>query len=111
MAVRADGNTARLANHKARVRTAVLGTKARPSIVRPIDVWGGLKTKDSPVIAASFVEYLMFGPDAEKFPKFLAAFKPSDDQPFPSVAAALADLQWSPEALEIGWKQWVARGK
>jgi len=110
-AVRADGNPTRLAAYRSRARAAVLGTKTKPAGARPIDVWGGLKTKDSPVIAASFVEYLAFGPEAEKFPKFVTAFKPGDNMLTPTPEAALADAGWKPEALEIGWKQWVAKQK
>ena len=111
VAVRADGNSVKLANHRSKVRAAVLGTKSKPAYVRPAEVWGGLKTKDSGTVATSLVEYLVYGPGADKFPKFLAALKPSDDRPNPSVEAALADLEWKPEALEVGWKQWVAKQK
>src|SRR5688572_16785753 len=47
-AVRADGNPARLASYKVRVRGAVLGTKAKPALVSPVDVWRGVATRDSP---------------------------------------------------------------
>jgi hypothetical protein len=77
----------------------------------PVDVWRGVATKDSPIVAASLAEYLAFGPDADKFPKLLAALKPSDDRPSPTVETAFADLEWRPEAVELGWKQWVAKLK
>jgi hypothetical protein len=111
MAVRADGNTARLANHRSKARAAVLGTKSKPSPVRLSDIWSGQKAKDSDLIAASFVEFLAFGPPAEKFPSFVAAFRVSDERPMPTVQTAIADLEWKPDALEIEWKQWVLKSK
>jgi len=37
--------------------------------------------------------------------------KPSDTNAAPTVASALTDLEWSPEALEVGWKQWLLKLK
>jgi hypothetical protein len=111
VAARADGNPTRLSSYRARVRAAVLGTKSKPALVSPVDVWRGVATRDSPTVAASLAEYLAFGPEADKFPKLLAALKPSDDRPSPTVETAFADLEWRPEALELGWKQWVAKQK
>jgi hypothetical protein len=70
-----------------------------------------LKTKDSPFAAASLVEFMAFGHEAEKFPKFVASFKPDDNGLTPSPEAILTDLGWRPEALEVAWKQWVAKQK
>lgn len=109
IAIRSDSNPTRLSNYRSRARAAVLGTRTRPAGARLADVWGGIRTKDTPVITASLVEYLAFGPEAEKFSRFLAAFQPSDENPEPSAESALAALEWQPEALELGWKQWVAR--
>jgi hypothetical protein len=109
--VRADGSTSRLSGHRAKARTAVLGTKTRPSLVRLADIWSGQKTKDSDLVAASFVEFLAFGPPAEKFPAFVSAFRVSDERPMPTVQTALADLEWKPDALELEWKQWVLKAK
>lgn len=102
---------AKLAAYKARSKAAVLGTKARPVPVRAADVWEGTQSKNRDLIAASLAEYLAVGPEAAKFPKFLAGFKPTEQVESPTVATALEAAEWKPDALETGWKRWVATGK
>lgn len=110
IAARAEG-PAKLTTFHTKTKSAVLGTRSRPVLVRAADVWGGQKGKDGDLVAASFVEFLVFGPEADKFPKILSALKPSDTQPMPTMAAALADLEWRPEVLDLAWKQWVSKQK
>jgi hypothetical protein len=110
IAVRSEGGP-KLSAYRTKVKAAVLGSKAQPIPARVSDVWNGQKGKDSDLVSASLAEYLAFGPEAEKFPKLLSALKPSDTQPMPTVATALTNLEWTSDALEIGWKQWVAKQK
>lgn len=108
---RADPSPAKLSAYKSRLKAAAVGTRARPALIRMTDIWSGQKTKDSDMVSASFVEFLLYGPGAEKFPQFLASFRPSDDQPEPSTWGALGIYEWKSDETELAWKQWIARMK
>lgn len=107
--VRADANGSRLGAHRAKVR-ALYG-RTRGQAFTTAAVWGDVASPQGELVTASFVEYLAFGPDADKFPAFVEAFKPGETGDAPSVAAVLTAMEWKPEALEAGWRKWVATGK
>lgn len=61
-------------------------------------------------VAASLVEYMIFG-KAVKVGAFLEAFRPTSDQmdiekPTSSILEA---VELTPEKLDLGWKQWLAK--
>jgi hypothetical protein len=101
----------RYADYKTRAKSLVVGTAARPSFVKVTDVWGGTKNKDSAIVAASLVDFMAFGPEASKFPRFLKGFQPSDERPEPNVQTALDAAEWKTDVLERAWKTWVLKGK
>jgi hypothetical protein len=105
---RAEGNAAKLTALKAKQR-ATFGKKTVGSF-KVGNVWGTDKVKDQDVLAASFVEFLLFGPDA-KFDKFVNAFKPGENANGPvPTSTALAALEWTDEAaLDNLWKGWVVK--
>ena len=107
--VRADAGGARLTAHRSKVKA--LYNKTRGQGFKTASVWGDTATPESELLAVSFVEYLVFGPDAEKFPAFLEAFKPGETGDAPTVAAVLTAMDWKVETLEAGWRKWVATGK
>ena len=107
--VRFDASGSRLSAHRSKVRS--LYNKTRGQGFTTAAVWGGTASAESELLAASFVEYLAFGPDADKFPAFVEAFKPGETGDAPTVAAVLEALEWKADALEAGWRKWVATGK
>jgi len=111
MVLRGDSKLTAVSAYKAKVKTLVTGSKTKPSAVRANELWEGDKSKDYDLIAASFVEYLVYGPEAEKFASILSNFKPTATGEQPTFAAILTELEWKPESLDSGWKKWVATGK
>lgn len=108
--LRADGGATRLSAFRTKVKG--LYTKTRGAPFKPAVVYDPMATgPDVDTLTTSFVEYLAFGPEAEKFPKVVQALKPSEEAPNPTVATALAAVEWTPEAIEAGWKKWVMTGK
>ena len=105
--MRTEGNAARLTAFKAKQRAVF--AKKTVGTFKVGTVWGADKAKDQDILAASFVEYLLFGPDA-KFDKFANAFKPGEGTPTPTTANALEAVEWKDEAvLDTLWKGWVVK--
>jgi hypothetical protein len=76
------------------------------------DVWDGkLNAEEAPVLRASLVEFLAYGPGAETFPKFIEAFKPAPNGQPKTVAEALKAVRYEPERLNQRWHAWVATGR
>lgn len=95
---------------KAAIRKVVLA-KTRPMPVKPTDGWAQGDMPDKALIATSVIDYLVFGPEAAKFPSVLAGFRESDENPNPTIDAALKSAGFTPEGLEKAWKKWVQTGK
>jgi hypothetical protein len=96
-----------------RTRLKGLFAKPRLSAFQAANVWGGEAAgwKDGDTYTTSLVEYMVYGPDADKFAKFLAGYKPTTDRRNPDTASALEDARWVPERLDSDWKTWVLKGK
>ena len=109
MVIRSAGGAA-LTDFHAKSRAAVVGTKSKMSPVRLADVWG-VKTKDSDIVSASVVEYMMYGVEGDKFFAFAAGFKPSETVLAPTVESAFEGVEWKMDAFELGWKIWVSKQK
>lgn len=63
------------------------------------------------LIRASLLEYLAFGPDAEKFPILVKAFKAEMPNAGPKpIDAVLATVKLYPEKLDRMWSNWVKAG-
>ena len=109
VAVRLDAKA--LDAHKAKVKGLVART--RPGAVQAADVWGDAAklAKDADTFGTSLAEYMAYGPDADRFAKFLAGFKPTEKQRYPNAVTALEDAKWAPERLDADWKAWVTKQK
>jgi hypothetical protein len=108
--LRMDGSANRLMEHRGRVRS--LYSRTRGLAFQTAVVWGDKTIPQSELLATSLVEYLTFGPAAEKFPAFLAGFRPQDENAAPPTTnAVLSGMEWKVEDLEAGWRKWVVTGK
>jgi hypothetical protein len=74
------------------------------------DVWGGnLDTTEAPILQASLMDYLAYGPGSSKFVKFVEGFKPEDNVPMKTVAQALEAASIPADTLDKRWKEWAAK--
>jgi hypothetical protein len=95
-------------NDRIKVRQ-LLARRMNP--VKPSDGWMGSEEKERPFIAASVVEYLVFGPESAKFPMLLAGFRASEENVSPNMDTALKAAGLTPEGLDKAWRKWVQSGK
>ncbi len=93
-----------------KAKLKVLADKADAKL-SPADVWAASDNPDAELLAVGFVDYLVFGPPADKFPRFLTGFKPTDEVQQPTVQTALAAAGLKPEWLADGFKAWLSGGK
>jgi len=109
--LRAEGNATKLAAFKAKVKA--LATKSRGAALQLRFVWGEgvAATPEAELVAHGFVDYLVYGPGAEKFPMILTALKPAEGNDEPSVPKAFAAADWKMEDAEAAWRKWVLTGK
>jgi hypothetical protein len=74
------------------------------------DVWGEtLDGDEAAVLAASVADYLAYGPESSKFPKFVAGFKPDNGQDKKTAAQAFESAGMTPEKLDAKWRIWVIK--
>ena len=109
MVLRVDGNAAKLAAYKVKVRGLI--AKGKTVTAKASDAWGEAKTKETDTITVSVVDFLLFGPDSTKFAKVLSGFKPSEERPTPTVEQSLEVADYKPDTLDAAWKAWLAKGK
>lgn len=95
--------------YRTKVKTLVTGKSKAPVWAK--DLWNGSKVPERDLIAASFVEYLAFGPIAEKFVGFVRTAKGTPDDDKPMIDAAITGLETNADNLDAAWKQWVVKGK
>jgi hypothetical protein len=113
--MRSGKNDAALAMFRSKQKAVVLATGTNAITMN--QVWEATIKKDTDAVAASAVEYLAFGPPAEKFQPFCKALKNLDVleekglAPDQAVVSALATVEWTIEGLDYGWKEWVKKGK
>jgi hypothetical protein len=110
MVVKCAGGAA-MSDYRSKAKSAVVGTKSRPAPSRLADVTGGVKTKDGEILAASVIEYMMYGIEGDKFFAFAAGFKPNEMVAEPTVDSAFAGVEWKMNEFEIGWKVWHSKQK
>ncbi len=70
---------------------------------------GSADAEDTPLLAASVVEYLAYVGGAARFPKFVEGFKPEEKSPTPTAAQAMEAAGISASKVESGWKAWAAK--
>ncbi len=111
IAMRAEGtNSKRYTAYRTVARNAV-----GPKAVKPValnDLWAENRTPQTESLTASFVEYLAFGPEKDKFSRFVFALRPDENGIRPSVQKALEEAGWKDSAaLDKAWRKWVLAGK
>ena len=109
VALRVDGNASKLAAHRAKVKA--LAQKSQGQALQLKAVYGDAPSADADVLVTSFLEYLVFGPGAEKFPAILTALKPGEGNETPTIWTAFTAADWKTEAVEANWRRWVLTGK
>ena len=109
VALRVDGNASKLAAHRAKVKA--LAQKSQGQALQLKAVSGDAPSADADVLVTSFLEYLVFGPGAEKFPAILTALKPGEGNETPTIWTAFTAADWKTEAVEANWRRWVLTGK
>ena len=110
-ALQTRSNPQLAAADKAAVRKLiVVDPKTKASKFQVWDIWGSAQGAERKVLAASFMEYLLFGPDQTKFKKIVEALRP-DDTLKPTFETALKAAEIAPDALDKAWKKWVMTGK
>ncbi len=81
-------------------------SKAKPVVDK---AWSGTG-KDKDLVAASLMDYLTFGPGAEKFENILNGLIPTAGGGDPSFDMALKAADWMVEDLDRAWREWVSKG-
>jgi hypothetical protein len=75
------------------------------------DVWGGtnLELKDMYILRASMIDFLAYGSQtlAAKFPAFVAAFAPEENQDKKNTQQAMEAVSWKPDVIDKAWQTWV----
>lgn len=66
--------------------------------------------KDRDLVAASLMDFLAFGPGAEKLGTLLNGLVPATGTDMPTFAAALMGADWTVEDLDKAWREWIAKG-
>jgi hypothetical protein len=90
---------------------SVVAAKGKNAVTAK-DIWGDAKLADRDVAAGSLVEFLAFGPYAEKFVAFARSTKPpADSDAAPNMDEALKTLELTADQLDQAWKTWVVKGK
>jgi hypothetical protein len=76
------------------------------------DIWDDkLSAVEAPLLRASLVDFLAYGPGAASFPKFVDAFKPDAGGRAKTMAQALKAVGYDPDRLNNAWLTWLARGR
>jgi hypothetical protein len=93
-------------SERAQVKRLIRGHNAE-------DVWteGKLNVEESPLLRASLVDFLSYGPGAPSFPKFLDGFKPGPNGQARTVVEAFKSIKYDPALLNKAWVNHVAKGR
>lgn len=103
---------------RAALRKMMLATKDDPAkkgakvpAIKSMDIWTGTLDAEKKLLAASLMEYFVFGPDASKFSKILANFRPTDEVREPTILTALMATDIKIDDLDKAWRKWALTGK
>jgi hypothetical protein len=80
--------------------------KANPVVDK---AWSGTG-KEKDLVAASLMDFLTYGPGAEKLSNVLNGLIPSDGTTDPNFGMALMAADWMLEDLDRAWRDWLAKG-
>jgi len=111
IAMRAEGtNSKRYTAYRTAARNAV-GPKTVKSVALT-DLWAESRPAHLEPLTVSFVEYLAFGPERDKFSRFVFALRLDENGNRQPVQQALEAAGWKDSAaLEKAWRKWVSTGK
>ncbi|MCE9533101.1 MAG: hypothetical protein K8T89_18540 [Planctomycetes bacterium] len=101
----------KFAGDKAAVRKLLYETKAKPGKYKVGDVWMPPLDKEKQLLAASLMEYLVFGSESSKLGQFLSNMRPVEGSPIPKADEVLKSLELPVEKLDVAWKKYVQTGK
>jgi hypothetical protein len=108
-ALKAENNTVRLTTFRTKTKALITGKLRGPTKIN--DVWNGSKGKEFDVLAASVVEYLAYGADADPFVKLMNGFKKSDSNPNPTIQNVLQGLELKWDDMDTAWKTFALKTK
>ncbi len=76
----------------------------------PADVWNGTAdATEMDTLAGSLVDFLAFGPLADKFPSFVVGFQPGENMDSRTAAQAMESAGLKGDVIDKAWKRWVVR--
>jgi hypothetical protein len=84
---------------------------AKIATYKAMDIWTGTFDIEKKLLAASLMDYFVFGPDGSKFSKILGNFRPTDDVREPTFLTALMATDIKVDDLDKAWRRWVTTGK
>ena len=71
--------------------------------------WSGMG-REKDLVAASLMDYLTFGPGAEKLGSIMSSMVPTAGIDSPTFVDALRATEWMIDDLDRSWREWVAKG-
>ena len=107
--LRSGGNAAM--NERAAIKRWLASTKDKPSKYKVSDIWMTAEAADKRLLAASLMEYFVYGSGAATFTKITKALNPDENGQKPTIEAALASAEIKVDDLDKAWKKWVLTGK
>ena len=84
---------------------------AKTAKVTPVvdKAWSGTG-KDKDLVAASLMDFLTYGPGAEKLDSIINGMIPAGGTDNPTFGMALMGADWMLEDLDRAWRDWIAKG-
>jgi hypothetical protein len=73
------------------------------------DVWGSGDAEEAPVLQASLVDFLAYGPGADKFVEFVAAYEPEENMERKTTDQALMAVNLKGDVINTRWRTWATR--
>ena len=110
-AVLMRSNPGTASTDRATIRRVLAEAKGKPAKYKVSDIWASGGDPDKRVLAASLMEYFVFGSGGPTFAKLLSNLLPVEGTPNPTIDFAIKAAEIKPEELDRAWKKWVATGK
>jgi hypothetical protein len=96
------------ANDRIWLKRNVAGKASRYKVS---DTWAPGGEKEKQLLAASVMEFFVYGPGAPKLSKFLIGLRVVDPEAKPTADAALTAASFTADQLDAAWKKWLLIGK
>lgn len=75
------------------------------------EIWSGSDAESAPLLQASVMEFIAFGPQSSKLPEFLKGFVPDENGDSKSAEQALDTSGFSAKNIVGAWKLWLINSK